>query len=140
MLIVASVIEAENVETVSEVFKTNYSNQMIMDIEAALARAQASQGIIPEWAAKEITIKANTKYMPSNQVSKEYAVVKHRLSTGRSFLSYSCSLLSHTHSLPFLLSKPIFQRCHPALARTYPSKSEEQRQFDRAPLASCRWR
>lgn len=79
MLIVASVIEAENVETVSEVFKTNYSNQMIMDIEAALARAQASQGIIPEWAAKEITIKANTKYMPSNQVSKEYAVVKHRL-------------------------------------------------------------
>lgn len=71
--------EAQDVEKVSDVFKTNYSDQMIMDIEAALARAQASQGIIPEWAAVEITNKANTKYMPSKDVSKEYAVVKHRL-------------------------------------------------------------
>lgn len=71
--------EAQDVEKVSDVFKTNYSDQMIMDIEAALARAQASQGIIPEWAAAEITNKANTKYMPSKDVSKEYAVVKHRL-------------------------------------------------------------
>lgn len=71
--------EAQDVEKVSDVFKTNYSDQMIMNIEAALARAQASQGIIPEWAAAEITNKANTKYMPSKDVSKEYAVVKHRL-------------------------------------------------------------
>lgn len=71
--------EAQDVEKVSDVFKTNYSDQMIMNIEAALARAQASQGIIPEWAAVEITNKANIKYMPSKDVSKEYAVVKHRL-------------------------------------------------------------
>ena len=71
--------EAQDVEKVSDVFKTNYSDQMIMNIEAALARAQAFQGIIPEWAAVEITNKANTKYMPSKDVSKEYAVVKHRL-------------------------------------------------------------
>ena len=71
--------EAQDVEKVSDVFKTNYSDQMIMNIEAALARAQASQEIIPEWAAVEITNKANIKYMPSKDVSKEYAVVKHRL-------------------------------------------------------------
>lgn len=71
--------EAQDVEKVSDVFKTNYSDQMIMNIEAALARAQASQEIIPEWAAVEITNKANIKYMPSKDVSKEYAAVKHRL-------------------------------------------------------------
>lgn len=79
ILLLVFVAEAQDVEKVSDVFKTNYSDQMIMDIEAALARAQASQGIIPEWAAAEITNKANTKYMPSKDVSKEYAVVKHRL-------------------------------------------------------------
>ena len=50
-----------------------------MDIEAALARAQSSQGIIPDWAANEITDKANIKYMPQDKVDQEYELVRHRL-------------------------------------------------------------
>ena len=50
-----------------------------MDIEAALARAQSSQGIIPEWAANEITAKADVKYMPQVEINKENELVRHRL-------------------------------------------------------------
>ena len=50
-----------------------------MNIEAALARAQASQGIIPEWAAEEITKKAEVRYMPKTEVDAENEFVRHRL-------------------------------------------------------------
>ena len=50
-----------------------------MNIEAALARAQASQGIIPEWAAEEITKKAEVRYMSKTEVDAENEFVRHRL-------------------------------------------------------------
>ena len=62
---------AEDSKTVSDIFKSSNANQIVMDIEAALARAQASQGIIPLWAAEEITKKAEIKYMPNKEVSKD---------------------------------------------------------------------
>ena len=58
---------------------SNNTNQLVMDIEAALARAQSSQGIIPEWAANEITAKADVKYMPQVEINKENELVRHRL-------------------------------------------------------------
>jgi adenylosuccinate lyase len=50
-----------------------------MNIEAALARAQASQGIIPNWAAEEITKKANINYMPIEEIAIENELIRHRL-------------------------------------------------------------
>tara|TARA_Y200000002_G_scaffold381986_1_gene397567 strand:+ start:1623 stop:2885 length:1263 start_codon:yes stop_codon:yes gene_type:complete len=50
-----------------------------MNIEAALARAQASQGIIPKWAAEEITKKANINYMPIEEIVIENELIRHRL-------------------------------------------------------------
>jgi|TARA_A200000113_G_scaffold225998_1_gene249299 adenylosuccinate lyase len=50
-----------------------------MNIEAALARAQASQGIIPNWAAEEITKKANINYMPIEEIIIENELIRHRL-------------------------------------------------------------
>ena len=46
-------------ETVSDIFKPNYKNQLFMNIEAALAEAQSDLGIIPVWASEEISSKAN---------------------------------------------------------------------------------
>ena len=58
-IFISSNIISSDDEKVKDIFNTNNTNQIIMDIEAALARAQSSQGIIPEWAANEITAKAN---------------------------------------------------------------------------------
>ena len=79
ILILSMPLLAEDSKTVSDIFKSSNANQIVMDIEAALARAQASQGIIPLWAAEEITKKAEIKYMPNKEVSKEQAIVRHRL-------------------------------------------------------------
>ena len=79
ILILSMPLLAEDSKTVSDIFKSSNTNQIVMDIEAALARAQASQGIIPLWAAEEITKKAEIRYMPNKDVSKEQAIVRHRL-------------------------------------------------------------
>ena len=79
ILLSTSIIYSDDDQTIKDIFSNNNTNQIIMDIEAALARAQSSQGIIPEWAANEITAKANIKYMPQNEVDEENKLVRHRL-------------------------------------------------------------
>ena len=49
---------------VADIFSPEYRNQLFMDVEVALAEAQAELGIIPEWAANEIKSKANLKHTP----------------------------------------------------------------------------
>ena len=79
ILISSNLISSDDSQSIKDIFSSNNTNQIIMDIEAALARAQSSQGIIPDWAANEITDKANIKYMPQDEVAQEYELVRHRL-------------------------------------------------------------
>ena len=55
IFISTNVISSDDNQTIKYIFSTNNTNQLVMDIEAALARAQSSQGIIPEWAAVSYT-------------------------------------------------------------------------------------
>ena len=64
---------------VADVFKSNYKNQLFMDVEVALAEAQAELGIIPQWAADEIKLKANTEYLQQKDIDIEQSFVRHTL-------------------------------------------------------------
>lgn len=66
-------------DTVQAVFEQDRTNQYILDIEAALARAQAAHGAIPQSAADEITRKAHIRFAPSDQIAKERKIVEHRM-------------------------------------------------------------
>lgn len=65
--------------TVAAVFSADQTNQYVMDVEAAMARAQAAHGAIPQSAADEITRKANTRFAPSDEIAKEREIVQHRM-------------------------------------------------------------
>ena len=72
-------VMATEATTVSSAFSDKNTNQLILDVESALARTQAMQGIIPQWAADEITKKATVEYMSVYDVEREYKIVGHRL-------------------------------------------------------------
>ena len=50
-----------------------------MDVEVALAEAQSELGIIPSWAANEISSKADIKYLSQKDIDKEHKLVRHTL-------------------------------------------------------------
>ena len=68
---------AQAPKKMNDVFSGAASNQILLDIEAALARAQGSLGIIPQAAADEINRKANIKYLPEDELAKEFKKVGH---------------------------------------------------------------
>ena len=72
---------AQATKKMSDVFSNANSNQILLNIEAALARAQAKLGIIPHAAAEEINRKANIKYLPEDELAKEYKKVGHPMVT-----------------------------------------------------------
>ncbi len=65
--------------SVDAIYTADQKNQYVLDIEAAMARAQASEGVIPQWAADEITDKANIKYASVDELAAEYKKVRHRM-------------------------------------------------------------
>jgi len=71
------IVNAE--EKVSNIFTSDYRNKLFMDVEVALAEAQAELGIIPSWAAKEIKSKANLKYLNQSDIDAEHKLVRHSL-------------------------------------------------------------
>ena len=71
------IVNAE--EKVSDIFTSDYRNKLFMDVEVALAEAQAELGIIPSWAAKEIKSKANLKYLNQSDIDAEHKLVRHSL-------------------------------------------------------------
>lgn len=79
LMIFSMSVVSDDTKDISYIYSYDNSNQIVMNIEAALARAQASQGIIPEWAAEEITKKAEVRYMPKTEVDAENEFVRHRL-------------------------------------------------------------
>ena len=66
-------------DTVANIFKASYKNQLFMDVEVALAEAQSELGIIPFWAADEISSKADIKYLSQKDIDKEHKLVRHTL-------------------------------------------------------------
>ena len=79
LLIFSMSVVTDETKDIAYIYSYDNTNQIVMNIEAALARAQASQGIIPEWAAEEITKKAEVRYMPKAEVDVENEFVRHRL-------------------------------------------------------------
>ena len=79
LLIFSMSVVSDDTKDIAYIYSYDNTNQIVMNIEAALARAQASQGIIPEWAAEEITKKAEVRYMPKSEVDAENEFVRHRL-------------------------------------------------------------
>ena len=77
LIISSGAIFAE--DTVENIFKVNYKNQLFMDVEVALAEAQSELGIIPSWAANEISSKADIKYLSQKDIDKEHKLVRHTL-------------------------------------------------------------
>ena len=79
LLIFSMSVVTDETKDIAYIYSYDNTNQIVMNIEAALGRAQASQGIIPEWAAEEITKKAEVRYMPKTEVDAENEFVRHRL-------------------------------------------------------------
>ena len=79
LLIFSMSVVTDETKDIAHIYSYDNTNQIVMNIEAALARAQASQGIIPGWAAEEITKKAEVRYMPKTEVDAENEFVRHRL-------------------------------------------------------------
>ncbi len=64
---------------INEVFGSNTNlTRAIIDIEAALARAEAKLGVIPKAASDEINRRADIKYVPADEVAKEQRKVWYR--------------------------------------------------------------
>lgn len=70
-------VAREAFPTIASIYSETQRIQYILDIEAAIARAQALHGYIPQSAAAEITAKADIKFVSSEDVAKENAVVRH---------------------------------------------------------------
>ena len=65
--------------TIEDLFAADYRNQLVLDIEAAIALAQAEEGVIPKSAAREIQAKADISFAPIEEIEAEYKRVRHRM-------------------------------------------------------------
>lgn len=66
-------------KTVEDLFEPETQNQLVLKVEAAIATAQAAEGVIPAAAAQEIVAKADIRYAPAGEIRKEYSKVRHRM-------------------------------------------------------------
>lgn len=78
LLCLAVGMSASSFKSVKDIHTPEQKNQFVLDVEAAMARAQAKHGVIPQFAADEITKYADIKYAPLKDIKKEYKKVKHR--------------------------------------------------------------
>ncbi|MEL7446659.1 MAG: lyase family protein [Pseudomonadota bacterium] len=60
-------------------FEYEAQTQIVLDVEAAMARAQAEHGVIPQEAASDISENALVALIPQDQFDAEYAIVRHRM-------------------------------------------------------------
>ena len=64
---------------IEAIFSTASLNNQVLRLEAALARAQARHGVIPQSAADAITHAAIPENIPQAEIDAEYAIVRHRM-------------------------------------------------------------
>ncbi|MEP5938374.1 MAG: lyase family protein [Erythrobacter sp.] len=79
--LLASPANAEScrVGAVRDLFAYEGQTQIVLDVEAAMARAQATHGVIPAKAAQDITSKARVELIPQVQFDAAYSIVNHRM-------------------------------------------------------------
>ena len=65
--------------SVSALFAYDMQTQIVLDVEAAMARAQAAHGVIPQAAADDISAKARADLIPEAQFDAANAVTQHRM-------------------------------------------------------------
>ncbi len=75
---------------IKEIFGEKKRLQFLLDVEAALARAHAKVGNIPQSAADEITKKASVEYVDVERVKKIEAETKHDIMAVTKALSEVC--------------------------------------------------
>lgn len=75
----AALAQAKPPASVEALFEPEHQNQLVLNIEAAIAQAQAAEGVIPASAAREIAAKADIRNAPLAEVRKEYTKVRHRM-------------------------------------------------------------
>jgi adenylosuccinate lyase len=78
-LIVSPAAQAQAPRTMTELFGTAQTQQMLMQMEVALAKVQARRGIIPAAAATEIERTANVEMVTPAAVAEERRKVGHPL-------------------------------------------------------------
>ncbi len=69
---------AQNTQ-IAGIFAPQSLNNQVLRLEAALARAQARHGVIPQSAADAITQAAIPENIPQAEIDAEYAIVRHRM-------------------------------------------------------------
>lgn len=74
-----SVASACSPAAVRDLYAYEAETQAILDVEAAMARAQAAHGVIPRSAADDITAKARAELIPQDQYNAAYDVARHRM-------------------------------------------------------------
>ena len=79
LLVAAQSVQAQEPRSMSELFGTAQTQQMLMQMEVALAKVQARHGIIPEAAAREIERTANVQMVTPAAVAEERRKVGHPL-------------------------------------------------------------
>lgn len=77
-------------EEMRRIFEEESRLQRFLDVEAALARAHAAVGNIPEADAAEITKKASTEYVKLSRVKEIEAAIKHDLMAVVEALAEAC--------------------------------------------------
>ncbi|MEA1993861.1 MAG: adenylosuccinate lyase [Euryarchaeota archaeon] len=80
-----------------EVFEEETKLQLMLDVEAALVRAHAALGHIPEEAADEISSKANTKTVCLERVNEIEDEIKHDIMAVVKALSEKCEYGGYVH-------------------------------------------
>jgi len=75
---------------IKEIFGEEHRLQFLLDVEAALARAHAKVGDIPQSAADEISKKASVEYVDVERVKKIEAETKHDIMAVTRALSEVC--------------------------------------------------
>lgn len=66
-------------DDIEAIFSPEHRNGLVMQIEAAIALAQAKEGEISRAAAAEIARTASIAYAPLDDIAAEYAIVRHRM-------------------------------------------------------------
>ncbi|MFU7529619.1 lyase family protein [Qipengyuania sp. ASV99] len=65
--------------SVRDLYGYEAQTQIILDVEAAMARAQAQHGVIPAEAAQDITVHARAELVAEADFDAEYGTVNHRM-------------------------------------------------------------
>jgi adenylosuccinate lyase len=81
LAVVATPAKADDCRTtlVRELFEYEEQTQIILEVEAAMARAQAQHGVIPVEAAQDITRNARVELIPQAEFDAAYDLVDHRM-------------------------------------------------------------